>query len=268
MNYNLFSCIINIKLCSNSNNMEESIGFIILRHINSHDTDKLWKTAYEHIRKIWKDHRVMIIDDNSKYQFVDTEYEKKLHNCTIIKGEYPGRGEVLPYIYYLKNKFCDKACIIHDGCFINKDFLSNDFVKNLKSFLKLWTFCHSISDKPEDEVSILRRLNDERALTNLYYNKSKWCGMYGGMCIIKHDFLVKVNERHDLIKLTDGIKNRYNRMSFERVIAVILTLNDEQKKWYYASFFGDIHKYCPWGVTLADADKWKHLPVTKIWCGR
>lgn len=246
--------------------MEESIGFIILRHINSHDTDKLWKTSYEHIRKIWKEHLIMIIDDNSNYQFVDTEYEKKLHNCTIIKGEYPARGEVLPYIYYLKNKFCDKVCIIHDGCFINKDFLSNDYVKNLDTFLKLWTFRHPW-DQPKDEVSILRRLNDERALTSLHYDKSKWYGMYGGMCIIKHDFLVKVNERHDLIKLTDGIKNRYNRMSFERVIAVILTLNSDSQ-YNHESIFGDIHQYCPWGVTLDDADKWKHLPVTKIWSGR
>jgi hypothetical protein len=43
-----------------------------------------------------------------------------LYKTTIINSEYHGRGELLPYYYYLQNKFVDKAVIIHDSVFINK----------------------------------------------------------------------------------------------------------------------------------------------------
>ena len=55
------------------------------------------------------------------------------------------------------------------------------------------------------------------------------------MSIINYDLLTMINDNHNLFKLTDVIKNRYNRMLFERVIAVILEyyetkrINDTQK---------------------------------------
>jgi hypothetical protein len=41
-----------------------SIGFIILRHVNSEESDHYWKSAYESIRKYYSN-PIVIIDDNS-----------------------------------------------------------------------------------------------------------------------------------------------------------------------------------------------------------
>ena len=79
-----------------------------------------WKLCYDHIRKHYPNNPIMIIDDNSDSSFISLETEKDLINTTIIQSEYPGRGELLPYLYFLKLKPFTKACIIHDSVFINK----------------------------------------------------------------------------------------------------------------------------------------------------
>ena len=81
--------------------MNKSIGFIILRHINNKIVDNYWKICYSCIRKYYPKNKIIIIDDNSKKE-LDEEFEKNLTNTLIINSEYPGRGELLPYIYYLK----------------------------------------------------------------------------------------------------------------------------------------------------------------------
>jgi hypothetical protein len=41
----------------------------------------------------------MIIDDDSNYEYIT---EKQLYNTIVINSDYKRRGELLPYIYYLK----------------------------------------------------------------------------------------------------------------------------------------------------------------------
>jgi hypothetical protein len=97
--------------------MNNNIGFIILRHVNNNLSNQYWIYNYNCIRKYYPNNEIIIIDDNSNYQFIK---EINLYKTTIIKSEYPGRGELLPYIYYLKYKLFDTAVIIHDSVFINK----------------------------------------------------------------------------------------------------------------------------------------------------
>ena len=116
-----------------------NVGFIILRHVKSKFTDRYWKYSYDSIRKFYPENKIVIIDDNSKQQFLTN---KKLYKTQIIKSEFPGRGELLPYYYYSKKKFFDTAVIIHDSVFINKklDFNHNPFSMpqaNLEDFDKL-----------------------------------------------------------------------------------------------------------------------------------
>ena len=82
-----------------------SLGFIILRHVNSLETNRLWIECYDSIRKFYPLHKILIIDDNSKYNFVDKS--KVLFNTLLIQSEFPGRGELLHYYYYLQHKFFD-----------------------------------------------------------------------------------------------------------------------------------------------------------------
>ena len=83
------------------------------------------------------------------------------------------------------------------------------------------------------------------------------------MSIITYKHLEYINNRYDLSKLLPYIKTRYNRMSFERVIACILQINNKHK-----SLLGNIHKYCRWGIKYEQISKYKHLPIIKVWTGR
>jgi len=229
------------------------IGFIILRHVNNKLSNKYWIQNYDCIRNYYPNNKILIIDDNSNYQFIT---EKKLYNTTIIQSEYHGRGELLPYIYYLHNKLFDTAVIIHDSVFINKYI---DF--NVDKYKLLWEFEHNW-DQIEDETKIIKVFNDEKLL-KFYENKTLWKGCFGSMSIIKHDFLKEINDKYDLNKLLDCVLNRYNRCSFERVIACLLQIHHPKE-----TLLGNIHNYCKWGITFEQKKHFKHLQMLKVWTGR
>ena len=42
-----------------------SLGFIILRHVNSELTNKYWVNCYNCIRRHYPENKILIIDDNS-----------------------------------------------------------------------------------------------------------------------------------------------------------------------------------------------------------
>jgi len=230
-----------------------SVGFIILRHVNNALTNSYWIHCYKCIRKFYPENHILIIDDNSNYTFITDE---KVHNTMIINSEYPKRGELLPYYYYLKNKFFDIAVVIHDSVFINRYI---DF--NVEKYKILWTFEHNW-DQIEDETKMIRSFNDTELL-KFYENKSLWKGCFGGMSVITHDFLSHINSKYDISKLLDFIVTRYSRCSFERVFACLL-----QKEHKLETLLGNIHAYCRWGVTFHDIGKYQHLPLIKCWTGR
>ena len=230
-----------------------TIGFIILRNVNCSITNKYWMLCYDCIRTYYPENTIMIIDDNSDYTFITN---KELYNTHIIQSEYPKRGELLPYYYYLHNKLFDTAVIIHDSVFIQKKM---DF--EVDKYKILWTFKHG-SDQIADETKMIQLFNNTE-LYEFYKNKNKWLGCFGGMSIITHEYLTHINNKYDISKLLDVVLTRYNRCSFERVIACLL-----QKDHKLSSLLGDIHAYCKWSISIKDIDKYKHLPLLKVWSGR
>jgi hypothetical protein len=101
-------------------------------------------------------------------------------------------------------------------------------------------------------------------LKEFYENKNLWKGCFGGMSIITHEYLTYINTKYDISKLLDCVLNRYNRCSFERVIACLLQKNYPMEE----SLLGNIHNYCPWGISFDQCDDYKYLPVTRVWTGR
>ncbi len=237
---------------SNTNNMK-TIGFIILRHVKCEVTNKYWIKCYNSIRKYYPENNIMIIDDNSNYKFVT---KPNLYKTTIIQSEFPKRGELLPYHYYLKNKLFDIAVILHDSVFINKYI---DF--NVDKYKIIWDFDHKW-DQIEDEIKMIKTFNDNE-LTKFYENKNLWRGCFGCMTIISHDYLKDINSKYNLNKLIPHVKTRYNRCSLERVIGCIL-----QKEHKPKVLLGDILSYCPWGIQFKNIDQYQHLPIIKVWTGR
>ena len=229
------------------------IGFIILRHVNNEVSNKYWIHCINCIRIYYPYNKILIIDDNSNYEFVS---KINYNNTIVIQSEYPKRGELLPYIYYLNNKLFDIAVIIHDSVFINSHI---DF--SIDKYKILWSFNHDW-DQIENERQMINVFNDPE-LKNFYENKFLWKGCFGAMTIITHDYLKYINNKYDISKLIPYILNRYNRCSFERVIACIL-----QKDYNNEALLGDIHKYCEYGITFDKIDNYKHLPIIKCWSSR
>ena len=229
-----------------------SFGFIILRCVQSETTNKYWNLSYRCIRLNYPDTPIVIIDDNSKVEFVHEN--EPLVNTTIVESTYPGRGELLPYIYYAQNKWFDTACIIHDSVFINKRFT----IKT-ENYTFLWSFENFHVHDMEYTTKALSVFEDP-ALVKYYLDK-KWVGCFGAMTIINHDFLLDVNSKYEFAKLIDTIQTRDHRMCFERILACML-----QSQSPKSCLLGDIFKYCKWGHTLENMDR--RLPIIKVWSGR
>ena len=231
-----------------------TIGFIVLRHVNNELTNQYWIHGYDCIRKHYPENEIIIIDNNSNYEYIT---EKELYRTTIIKSEYHACGEVLPYYYYLHNKLFDTAVIIHDSVFINNYV---DF--NVDKYKFIWEFHSSVCPQTEDEIRILNVFND-RELLEFHNNRSSWHGCFGSMTIIEHDFLMYVNSKYDISKLLNCVTSHYSRMSFERVIACLLQINYKKE-----TLLGDIFQYCNWGIHFNEKDNYSHLPLLKVWTGR
>ncbi len=161
-----------------------TFGFIVLRHVNNESTNRYWIKCVNSIRKYYPENNILIIDDNSDYNFITNE---TLYKTTIINSEYPKRGELLPYYYYLHNKLFDVAMIIHDSVFIN-----TYIDMNVEKYKMLWDFEH-YWDQIVDETKMINMFNDLE-LTKFYKDKSLWKGCFGCMSIITHDYLTYINK--------------------------------------------------------------------------
>ena len=95
-----------------------NFGFIITRHVNSEKTNRYWNHSVKLLKTLYPNKKIVIIDDNSNQNFVKAEFDYK--NVEIINSEFPGSGEILPYYYFLKNKYFENAVILHDSVFFHK----------------------------------------------------------------------------------------------------------------------------------------------------
>ena len=256
----------------------KEIGFIILRYVNSAITNQYWKECYRCIRYFYPSNKILIIDDNSDKDFLTCDtIEQELHNTTIIQSEYPKRGEFLPYYYYLRNKFCDIAVILHDSIFIQTRI---NF--NVDEYKMLW---HFPSYLMKDGQSSGKQMEQIRALNNgdlnhmyEYFYLNKFNGCFGAMSIITYDYLNEINNIFKIDKLIPHITCRVSRCAFERVFSFLLIYKQNRGnvangggKNKHQSLLGDIVKYCKWGITFDEYIKYRHtmkLPIVKVWTGR
>ena len=85
------------------------------------------------------------------------------------------------------------------------------------------------------------------------------------MVVLTHAALVTVHKKCDFMSLVRHVRCRSDRMAFERVVACIL------RSLVFVSpapVYGDIHAYCPWGITFDEAAAYAHLPAIKVWTSR
>lgn len=219
-------------------------GFIITRHVNSETTNKYWNQSVRLIRNFYPLRKIVIIDDNSNQEFVSSDYDYK--NLIIIQSEYPGRGELLPYIYYLRHKWFPNAIILHDSLFIHQHL---SFEKIHIPVLPLW---HHIYDKENlpnlirlasslrNNNNLIKKINKkEEIITNLGFSNDKFNLCFGGQCYIKLHFLETLENKYKISNLIHVVLNRTDRCSLERILGCMfceeLPILNKIK-----SMFGDI----------------------------
>ena len=165
----------------------------------------------------------------------------------------------MSYYYYLKNKLFDIAVIIHDSVFIQQhiDFgTENRFI---------WNFEHNW-DHCQDHFRLINLLKNNGEILQLYNNNSLWKGCFGVMSVVKHDCLIALENKFNFTNLVNHITCRYDRMSLERIFAVLFTLENSNNP----SLLGNIHNYCRWDQTYQQyIDGQIHDgPLIKVWSGR
>jgi hypothetical protein len=243
-----------------------SLGFIIIRHVNSKITDYYWKECYTCIRKFY-DNPILIIDDSSNKTFLNENIFLK--NCTVIYDtEHKGAAELLPYYYFHKLKPFDTAVIIHDSVFIQTKI---NFDLNTDENIRfLWNFNHSFNDEIFPLIrELISTVVQSIDILKFYNQKHKWIGSFGAMSVIRWSFLDKINEKHLLFsRLLHHIKNRKNRHALERVLPLIAYFNDNTIK---PALFGDIHNfYNRYDISFSDylTQDFSQYPIMKVWTGR
>ena len=203
-------------------------GFILTRHVNSYKTNEYWNHCIKLLRTAYPLKKIIVIDDNSNYKYVKSKFNYT--NVEIIQSEYPGRGELLPFVYFLRHKWFDNAVIIHDSVFFHKRIPFETFKFPV---LPLW---HAKSDN-ENVTNLLRissyLKNNSIIINKLLENGSNILGLsqstqnpticFGCQCYINHRFLLKIEHKYKISNLINVIKCRTDRQGLERVLGVLFT---------------------------------------------
>jgi hypothetical protein len=254
-----------------------SFGFIITRHVNSETTNEYWNHCVKLIRSNYPHRKIIVIDDNSNYGFVKAHFNYK--NIEIIQSEYPGRGELLPYVYYIRHKWFENAVIIHDSVFFHKRIPFETFK------MPVLPFWHWQYDK--EHLSNLLRLSS--FLKNNLFLKKKLTGselnilgltqkenfnlVFGGICYINHSFLMNIESKYALTNLVNVIKCRMDRCGLERILGLLFFAEYPQVV-LLNSLFGTIHNHYKafaynYGEYINDFNNKKLIgSVVKVWTGR
>ena len=216
-------------------NKGKSYVFVILRHIRNVRDNDLWISSYNSIRKFYTN-KIVIIDDNSNINTVNG----KLINAEVIYSEFNGAGEILPYYYFLQNKWADTMIFLHDTMFLNRPFKTTELESPIRFH---WYFNKSASEdyrKISNYISVLKNNTDLLAGLKTDIN---WRGCFGVTTIADLDVIQNLEDKYKLFSsLALSIKTRKDRETFERVFGIVLyfeTLVDNTT----VSNFGDILKY-------------------------
>jgi hypothetical protein len=248
----------------------KSYVFVILRHLRTTRDNDLWISSYNSIRRFYTN-KIIIIDDNSSINTVDG----KLINTDIIKSEFNGAGEILPYYYFLKYKWADTMIFLHDSMFINRPFRDTELDTKFKFH---WHFKQNGWDDYRKINNFISMLTNNQELTAFATDPDTiWQGCFGGTSVSDLSTVQYIEEEYGLFtNLTLTIKTRKDRETFERILGIVLYyegLVDNTN----CSNFGDIVAY-PGAFdsennnaeTAANIIRQKNYntAVLKVWRGR
>lgn len=241
------------------------VGIVITRHVRCENTNKLWNESYRCIRKWYPNNIIMIIDDNSNYEYVSSD--NNLINCFIIQSEFPGAGELLGYYYIHKYHLFDKAIVIHDSSFLNGQL----YVDDIHTARFIWHFSHEWNNTPAERELIGLLTNSERLL-HIHSDTNLWKGSFGTQSVITYQFLDIIIQKYNLFNLFQLVKHRNQRCQVERIFGLVCCAEDHSIN-EKPSIMGLIHDCEDFGTVSFERYKscfnwYSHLTIIKTWTGR
>ena len=253
----------------------DNYGFIITRRVNSEKTNKYWNHSLRCIRRFYPYRKIVIIDDNSNQQFIKADFDYK--NVIIVKSDFPGRGELLPYYYFYKNKYFENAVIIHDSVFFHKR-IAFEKINITNSVIPFWHFDYSenientlrlVQYSLKNSSNIIDKLSQDAIQVFGFRKTDIWYGCFGVQSYINHTFLSNIQNKYQLFNLLRVVQNRKDRCCLERIMGSIFYI-ENPLLYKTPSLLGDIWKYAKWGTTFDEYTKMKkqNLPLVKVWSGR
>jgi|UniRef100_A0A6C0BH96 hypothetical protein len=248
---------------------DKSYVFVILRNIRTtHDND-LWMASYQSVRRFYTN-KIIIIDDNSDINTVNG----KLVNTEVIRSDYNGAGEVLPYYYFFVNKWADRMVFLHDSMFLHRRFTDAELNGAVRFH---WHFSNTEIRNDRKIGTYLSMLPNHEGLLE-YANQpdSAWNGCFGGTSIIDLDIVTQLEEAYSFFStLVLSIKTRKDRETFERLFGIALYFTKMIDEPF--SNFGNIVKYpgafesqisTPDQGAYALSQKGYDTAIIKVWRGR
>lgn len=206
----------------------DKLCFIMTRCVLNKKTDKYWKECCRKIREHHSE-KIIIIDDGSDPSFLSTNVE--FDNTLVITSEFPKRGEILPYYYFYHNQWAEYAVVLHDSTFLQKKLSPADFTRDV---CFLWHFA-----KNYISPTLGHKLRNYPSLRSYLCGK-RWVGCFGVQSVISHAFLAMIYEKYTMQDFLPVIRNRNDRMDFERVFAFIC-LQESPELLKNPSLCGDIY---------------------------
>lgn len=252
-------------------------GFIITRHVNSEKTNYYWNECLIRIRTYYPNKEIVIIDDNSNEDFINN-FSGIENNIRIIKSEFKGAGELLPYYYLHKLRFFPSAVILHDSVFFQSR-VKFEFLEKIP-VMPIWHFTYNedlnhafgLMRNMKNTNNIRSKLTKDTIQDFSFKKQDKWCGCFGVQSYISLPFLDKITNKYNIMSMVQHVKTRKDRCSLERIMGIIFSLEFPYLVEKRFSLFGDIWQYQKWGTTYDEYKEKPELfyrrPIIKVWTGR
>jgi hypothetical protein len=259
--------------------MEDSkYGFVITRHVRDTMTNRYWNECVQSIRRFYPPSiPIVIVDDRSDPAFLSADAEYQGVRIIDTPPEWQGAGEMLAFLYYYKEKWFEKAVILHDSVFFQKRIR---FDRLREPVLPLWHFSTGKNENKRRSMALARRLTNHTPLLEalaqgepFMVGSVSWMGCFGLQCVIRHSFLAWIERKYRILSLVSVIKKREDRCCLERVWGVVFSLECPNLR-QRPSLLGNIYLWEPWGLSYPEYKEIlrkypaQRKPLMKVWTGR
>jgi UDP-N-acetylglucosamine 2-epimerase len=259
--------------------IQKQFAFIITSKVTNNTQHFLLLESIRHIRSIYPQHTIYLIDDQSMYPLKDNKEIISFH-VTVLDSIAKGGGEINPYLFSIDPRCKHETLIyLHDSAFLKSSI--DSFISSSKqSFIPIWYSKKFIWDDVFDPINQPIRnsmlfysddLSHKITLNDLllYFRanpKLQFVVTFSGMSIFHSSFVQFIKKYTNFFSITHLFTCRKNRCLFERILSCIYF-------WIYRSSYpssicGDIndHPMCFRNSNIY-IDNY-HNVFLKVWQGR